>query len=468
MAQYTEYHPLKFWLDPASIAEIVAHIQTYLVNNPINSTTEIETIIHDYLIAHPELIGGVKSVNGETGEVVLTADNISAGESVTIKDVLDSLQDQINDIVISIPSDYQQLINDVSDLKSNFDDCFYKSTGKNRVNDADFVSGYLKSDGSLAQYGDWMTTGYCDVKGLSNIVGSRSLVGESSDRRYTITLFFLCSYDENKTFIEQINLGSAHTWAVASGVSFVRFSFHSNTDENIMLESGTVPTMPFEPYTVGLKLYDVCSPLIWKGKKWAVIGDSLTEVNTRTAMHYYDYIARKTGITVINMGVSGTGYARGQDTSNAFYQRASSVPTDADVVTIFGSFNDLGAGIPIGTVSDTGTTTIAGCINTTIDNLQTAIPLINLGIVAPTPWMLQQPETSGNAYEYVEMLKDICEHRSIPFLDLWRCSNLRPWDSAFRAVAYSKDEGNGTHPDENGHALIAPRFEAFLDSLLLH
>ena len=97
MAEYIEYHPLKFWLDPASIAEIVAHIQTYLVNNPINSTTEIETIIHDYLIAHPELIGGVESVNGETGEVVLTADNISGGENVTIKDVLDSLQDQIDE-----------------------------------------------------------------------------------------------------------------------------------------------------------------------------------------------------------------------------------------------------------------------------------------------------------------------------------------------------------------------------------
>lgn len=121
MAEYIEYHPLKFWLDPASIAEIVAHIQTYLVNNPINSVTEIETIIHDYLIAHPELIGGVDSVNGQTGEVVLTADNISAGENVTIKDVLDSLQDQIDDIVASIPSDYQQLIDDVSDLKSAFD-----------------------------------------------------------------------------------------------------------------------------------------------------------------------------------------------------------------------------------------------------------------------------------------------------------------------------------------------------------
>lgn len=139
MAQYTEYHPLKFWLDPASIAEIVAHIQTYLVNNPINSTTEIETIINDYLIAHPEIIGGVRSINGETGEVVLTADNISGGENVTIKDVLDSLQDQIDDIVASIPSDYQQLINDVSDLKSAAPDYLFAGI---------LQSGTINSDGS--------------------------------------------------------------------------------------------------------------------------------------------------------------------------------------------------------------------------------------------------------------------------------------------------------------------------------
>lgn len=103
MAEYIEYHPLKFWLDPASIAEIVAHIQTYLVNNPINSTTEIETIIHDYLIAHPELIG-VESVNGKTGDVILTADDIDVIENITIKTVLDELKDDFNNTIIATPS----------------------------------------------------------------------------------------------------------------------------------------------------------------------------------------------------------------------------------------------------------------------------------------------------------------------------------------------------------------------------
>ena len=205
----------------------------------------------------------------------------------------------------------------------------------------------------------------------------------------------------------------------------------------------------------------------WKGKKWVCVGDSLTAENSRTTKHYFDYVAEETGITTVNMGDSGSGYAREQDVDTAFYQRIGDCPTDADVVTIFGSFNDLGAGLQIGTVDDTGTTTLAGCINTTIDNLQAVIPLVNLGIVAPTPWDTTQPSTSGNAYNYVEMLKAICERRSIPFLDLWRCSNLRPWDADFRQLAYSKDGGSGTHPDENGHKLIAPRFKGFLETLLM-
>lgn len=205
----------------------------------------------------------------------------------------------------------------------------------------------------------------------------------------------------------------------------------------------------------------------WKDKKWVCVGDSLTAENTRTTKHYFDYISDVTGITVVNMGVSGSGYARMADTNNAFYQRISSCPVDADVVTIFGSFNDIGSGLPLGTVTDTSTSTIAGCINTTITNLQAVIPLVNLGIVAPTPWDTAVPATSGVDYNYVEMIKAICEKRSIPYLDLWRSSNLRPWDADFRTLAYSKDDGNGTHPDENGHKLIAPRFKGFLETLLL-
>ena len=206
----------------------------------------------------------------------------------------------------------------------------------------------------------------------------------------------------------------------------------------------------------------------WYGLKWVCVGDSLTANNNFTETHYFDYISNKTDITVVNMGDSGTGYARASDTNRAFYQRILSCPTDADVVTIFGSFNDLGAGLPTGTYTDTGTDTIAGCINTTLDNLQTIIPTVVVGVVAPTPWMNTRPTPNSAGDIYVNLLKAICEYRSIPFLDLYRESNLRPWDADFRTLCYSNDNGNGTHPNDLGHKILAPKFEAFLDKLLLH
>ena len=244
----------------------------------------------------------------------------------------------------------------------------------------------------------------------------------------------------------------------------------------------------------------------WKNKKWVVVGDSLTEVNLRATKNYADYISEKTGISVVNMGRSGTGYKRTYDEGFAFYQRIVNVPLDADVITIFGSFNDNPFFNNLGTATDTGTDTIGGCINTCLDNLFEKNPLANVGIVSPTPWSDAYPSVSGPD-NYVKLLKDICERRGIPFYDLYHNSGLRPWDAKYRSLAYKRDgtyaestaetpnaiqvtaelldyvkengvpnasvgdwvlmSGGGTHPDEDGHKLIAPRFEDFLNSLLL-
>ena len=204
----------------------------------------------------------------------------------------------------------------------------------------------------------------------------------------------------------------------------------------------------------------------WDHLKWCCFGDSLTEVNTRATKRYYDYIQEKTGISILNCGVGGSGYARGSGENTAFYQRINTVDTDCDVVTFFGSFNDLGSGLSVGSATDTGTSTIAGCINTTLDNLYARMPLVSVGIIAPCPWESTKPATSGNAFNYVKVLKEICELRSIPFLDLWRSSNLRPWDTSFKALTYTKDNGGGVHPDETGHKIISGRIYSFLESII--
>ena len=212
----------------------------------------------------------------------------------------------------------------------------------------------------------------------------------------------------------------------------------------------------------------------WEGKKWVCIGDSLTEANSATSKHYFDYIADETGITTANYGIGGTGYANPSGTAGNFTARMASVPTDADVYTIFGSFNDyaysINNDIPIGTPEDSGTSTICGYINRAFDALFARVPLANLGVVAPCPWVSVNSVTGTTsktfAENYVSALRQCCERKSIPFLDLYHGSGLRPWDSNFRDLTYTKDTLHGVHPDETGHAILAPKFSAFLDFLL--
>lgn len=205
-------------------------------------------------------------------------------------------------------------------------------------------------------------------------------------------------------------------------------------------------------------------PKKWSRKKWVCVGDSLTEVNARSDLRYFDYVTAETGIHVVNMGLSGSGYMNRTEEGLAFHQRISSVPTDADVVTIFGSGNDME--FALGSPADTGVGTICGCINTTLDNLFAICPAIRVGVVSPTPWINNQPSDNGSMAHYVNALKDICFLRGIPFLDLFHCSGYRPNDEKYRSLVFSKDDGNGVHPNELGHELIAPRFRAFLEEII--
>ena len=94
----SEYKPLFMYLEPASIPQIVAHIQKYLAENPIVSDPEaIAEVIKKYIEEHPEIIA-VASVNGKTGNVVLTGSDIkiNASSAVSIETQLLNLASMIS------------------------------------------------------------------------------------------------------------------------------------------------------------------------------------------------------------------------------------------------------------------------------------------------------------------------------------------------------------------------------------
>ena len=212
----------------------------------------------------------------------------------------------------------------------------------------------------------------------------------------------------------------------------------------------------------------------WTEKKWTAVGDSHTEINIRARKNYVTYIQEYTGIKAVNLGKSGMGWKR----RGGFYKAVLSVPPDSDVITIYGSFNDLDAGYEIGTKDDTGTKTIGGCVNKALDDLFKRIPDANVGVITPCPWEEYTPleglvpekgrpeDRSEKAIAYCRLICDICEAREIPCLDLFHCSGLEPWKEEVRQELYTRDNGHGCHPDEKGHLLITPRILEFLETLL--
>lgn len=356
----------------------------------------------------------------------------------------------------------------VDALSERIDNTIVLTHGKNLYNEEEAVSGYINDKGGINASVVWETTGFIDVENINSIY----CTGKANGTREGLYTGYWTSYDENKNFIAQFLNEAYRNYPVSipSNAKYLRLCYKPSESEEIQIESGTIPTyyekywegyiFASSPYNKKLKNTN------WIGKKWVCVGDSLTENNIRTTKHYHDYIADETGIEVINMGSSGTGYKKTEEEGKAFYQRILNVPADADVVTIFGSFNDVSlVSTSLGTPTDNGTETICGCINTTIDRLFQKIPRIQLGIISPTPWMAISETNSFG--KYVESLSSICKNRGIPYLDLYHCSGLRPWTTEGKENFYSKDDGNGTHPDEYGHKFIAPRFKAFLDGLII-
>lgn len=209
-------------------------------------------------------------------------------------------------------------------------------------------------------------------------------------------------------------------------------------------------------------------------KKWAAIGDSITEKNSRTNLNYHDFIKSDVqNLTVYNYGKSGTGYFDRSGVADLVTQ------TDIDLITVFFGTNDWGNQNnsnkkQLGVFLDTGTATISGCINTTLTGLLSKFYTKKIAVITPLPRLTNWGENAANnAYGYTlkqlaDLIKQYCDHYSIPCLDLYHKSNLPVWVPAanqlyFTAPANSTPDG--LHPNDAGHRVIGDKVKAFLESI---
>ena len=366
-------------------------------------------------------------------------------------------------------------IDDIDARITDIEDKFTTVPGKNLLDTSKSVNGYLNSNGTIHSNpsgGDWKTSDFIDVSKFVQIIGSEG----TSSNRVSFGMYFALNYNSSKEIVgSQINTLTA-PYNIPNGVKYIRFSYH-NASVNPMVEAGGQRT----EYQAYIEYNELAQSDYINGNDvvlnhynqiiWAVMGDSLTEKNIRAKKSYYDYIADELGCGLINYGVSGTGYAR---TNNNFMTRMLSIdPTKFDVLTVFGSFNDAGAGLDIGDPTDTwsesGTNTLCGFINQTIDNFYSVAPYKPIGLVTPCPW-IDIPPTNTWGNSYADAIIAIAKRRGIPYLDLFRDSGIRPWaGSDYLAMYYLEDgeQDTGVHPNSLGHKVfLYPHFREFLKSLI--
>ena len=217
-----------------------------------------------------------------------------------------------------------------------------------------------------------------------------------------------------------------------------------------------------------------------QNRTWIVLGDSLTDDTFRAKTKYYDYVAQDLGCTVVNCGMTGTGYMTPTD-GDAFCDRVDNIDvSNADCLTIFGSFNDLGKGFYLGSAYDETTDTIGGCMNITIEKLVAKNPSLRIGIVTPTPWRTNfSYNDDGTAsfetvsrYDcdaYVELLKEVAKRHRLPVLDLYETCGLDPDNEQVRELYFTyngKTDEGGVHPNSEGHKLMYPQWREFVLTLL--
>ncbi len=102
-----DYTPLRQRMPPASIPQIVAHIQEYLTENAFVTMEDLGNSIEQYIEDHPEIVG-VFTVNGASGNVALDASDIpiETGEDPTVAGAISYLSSQlallVADAVLSV------------------------------------------------------------------------------------------------------------------------------------------------------------------------------------------------------------------------------------------------------------------------------------------------------------------------------------------------------------------------------
>lgn len=241
--------------------------------------------------------------------------------------------------------------------------------------------------------------------------------------------------------------------------------------------------------TIAEAAYRASNPFSFQGKTLLVTGDSITEANFRCTKNWHDYLKAWYGLaSVKNDGLSGSGLVKDSsgtrggivyrmDTWNSRYG-------SFDMILIMGNMNDGTSGVGkdpswFGSFADQDDsqkdTSLYGALHYTLKTLINRYPNVPIG------WIISQPRcvdenTYGKCWgidgwfeRWTTAIKEVCGHYSIPVLDLYHESNLRPWDANNNKKYFScsrDPNGDGVHPNDLGQLVMAKKIYTWMNQYM--
>ncbi|MGF2198601.1 SGNH/GDSL hydrolase family protein [Enterococcus casseliflavus] len=187
------------------------------------------------------------------------------------------------------------------------------------------------------------------------------------------------------------------------------------------------------------------------------IGDSISTTSYASNPYWKLINERSAKLAITVDAKSGSRIVKADDRTDSLAERYTAVGSGYDMVYIFMGTNDAQGSVPIGEIGSTDVTTIKGSLNVAITHWMNTYPKMKIAIITP---IQRNGNLAGRLRTYTDAIIEIAEKYGIPYFD--GLKNSMYLTNVEVRTTLSTD---GLHPNNDGHAYIANRFESFLSSI---
>lgn len=215
----------------------------------------------------------------------------------------------------------------------------------------------------------------------------------------------------------------------------------------------------------------------WNGKKLLINGDSIADgyqdsINGGPTVPFVELTANDLNMSYTNYSTGGSTIAVREsvpDNRDPIVTRYQDMSNEGDIIIIAGGTNDWQySWTPLGDIDSRDICTFYGALHTLclglIDKYTSKQILFSLPIkrVHGSEIPFYQTNDNGKTLrDYCDIIKEVCRYYSIPIIDMFSESGINPHIESEKDL-YIPD---GSHPNEEGHIIMARRLTGFLKQL---